>query len=46
MHIPVVPEQKHLCNVECGFFYCAQAFLTLGFQCKDDVFELKYMFWD
>ncbi len=31
---------KHLHNVETRF-YCPQAFLSLDFQCRDDVSELK-----
>ncbi len=34
---------KHLPNVETRF-YCPQAFLSLDFQCRDDIFELT--FWD
>ncbi len=33
-------QQKHLHNVETRF-YCLQAFLSLDFQCKDDVPELQ-----
>ena len=33
------PHLQHL-NVTTRF-YCPQAFLSLGFQCKDDVSELK-----
>ena len=36
---------KNLHNVE-TLFYCSQASLNLEFQCKDDVSELKYTFWD
>ena len=32
----------HLCNVE-SRFHCPQAFLSLGFQCRGDVFGLKYI---
>jgi len=31
---------KHFHSVETGF-YCPQAFLSLDFQCRDDVFESK-----
>ena len=31
---------KHLHNVETGFC-CPQAFLSVDFQCRDDVSELK-----
>ncbi len=31
---------KHLPNVETRV-YCPQAFLSLDFQCRDDVFESK-----
>ncbi len=31
---------KHLHNVETRF-YCPQMFLSLDFQCRDDVSELK-----
>lgn len=27
-------------------FYCPQASLSLYFQCRDDIPELKYTFWD
>ncbi len=33
-------DLKHLHSVETRF-YCPQAFLSLDFQCRDDVFELK-----
>ena len=47
MHIALDPQQflllvdlKHLHNVEMRF-HCPQAFLSLDFQCRDDVSELK-----
>ncbi len=36
---------KHLHNVE-RCLCCPQTCLSLGFQCRDEVFELKQMFWD
>ena len=36
---------SHLHNVETRF-YCPQAFLSLDFQYKDDVSEVKKTFWD
>ena len=36
---------KHLHNVETRY-YCSQTFLSLDYQCRDDISETKYMFWD
>ncbi len=38
-------KTKHLHNVETPFV-CPQAFLSLDFQCRDGVFELKLTFQD
>ena len=37
--------QKDLYTVETRF-YCPQTFLSLHFQCRDDISDLKQMFWD
>ncbi len=38
--LPQYSILKHLPNVETRF-YCPQTFLSLDFQCRDDVSELK-----
>jgi len=53
--LPTIPDDevspaswiylKHLLKVRTRF-YCPQAFLSLDFQCRDDVSELKQTFWD
>ena len=40
-----MPDLQHLHNVETRF-YDPQAFLSLDFQYRDDVFELKQTFQD
>ena len=36
---------RHFHNVETRF-YCPQPFLSVNFQCRDDVSELRQTFWD
>ena len=41
----MLPVLQHLRNVETRL-YCPQAFLSLDFQCRDDVSEVKQTFRD